>query len=192
MQNEFGLRVEYAACRWARAVVVVAPLAEDVPTLPQWARAAHSSVGALRALCRAAHVSAKPSLDFARVLRAVLQGRQLEDWDPANLLDVRHERTLARLVRESGLRDAARQRRAPAVAEFLGSQAFVTVAANLRAVRFELEARRLDRLPGTLVVEALVPASQAGASVRQATDPPVAVSDTTTSPSTVVSSALLR
>ena len=155
MQDEFGMTVEYAACRWARAVVVIATLTEDVPTLPKWARAAHSSVGALRAVCRAAHVSAKPSLDFARVLRAVLQGRPLTDWDPANLLDVKHERTLARLVREGGLREAARQRRAPDLAEYLVRQMFVTVAANLRAV-FELDMRRLIQPVDTRSVQTVV------------------------------------
>ena len=38
--------VDHAVCRWARAVVLVTPVVEDVPTLMMWARVAHSSVGA--------------------------------------------------------------------------------------------------------------------------------------------------
>jgi hypothetical protein len=107
-------------------------LHQDVPTLAAWAQAAHSNVGALRAMCRVAHTSAKPSLDFARMLRAVLQGPRCERWDLTNLLDVRHERTLARLLRRAGIEQAVRKRRAPSFPEFISTQDLVRVTANLR------------------------------------------------------------
>jgi hypothetical protein len=139
--------VDHAACRWARAVVCVIPMDGDVSTLMMWARVAHSSVGALRSVCRTAHTPAKSSLDFARMLRAVMHGEAAGDWDPANLLNARHERTLARLVRRGGLEHAVRRRCAPRLSEFVSTQTFVHVAANLRAVCLELQARHLAEIP---------------------------------------------
>lgn len=135
--------VEHTAARWARAVTSVTAEVEDPHTLRLWARAAGASGSTLRSLCRAAHTSAKDSLDFARLLRAVVVGQSLDDWDLANLLNVSDSRTLMRLIARGGLHEAVRRRRPPAPVEFLDTQDLVLVASNLRAVSHELRARCL-------------------------------------------------
>jgi hypothetical protein len=130
--------VDYAATRWSRAVVSVLGHYEDPYTIGLWGRAIGTSTGALRTLCRAAHVSAKDSLDFARLFRAVLIGQGCDDWDLANILHVHDTRTLLRLLERGGISVAVRRRSAPSPLAFLTDQNLVLVTANLRAISREL------------------------------------------------------
>ena len=103
-----------------------------------WARPIGLSASALRCVCRAADCRPKDSLDFGRLLRAVVRGRA-RYWDIENILDARDPRTLVRLVRSGGVDGAMRQRSAPSVMQFLHQQRLVPGATNLRAVVRELQ-----------------------------------------------------
>ena len=63
-----------------------------------WARPIGLSTSALRCVCRAADCPPKDSLDFGRLLRAVVRGRRARYRDIKNILDARDPRTLVRLV----------------------------------------------------------------------------------------------
>ena len=104
-----------------------------------WARPIGLSTSALRCVCRAADCPPKDSLDFGRLLRAVVRGRRARYWDIKNILDARDPRTLVRLVRSGGVDGAVRQRSAPSVMQFLHQQRLVLGATNLRAVVRELQ-----------------------------------------------------
>src|SRR5713226_9707870 len=92
----------YAADRWAKAVVAVLNCDADPKSLVGWSYAAGAAQGTLRGWCRTAGISAKISLDFARMLRAVLLSEH-EDWEPENLLNIVDARTLTRLLGRSGI-----------------------------------------------------------------------------------------
>ena len=123
----------YAAERWARAVVAVIDSPDDPRTLEAWARVAAAGPGTLRSWCRAARIPTKASLDFARLLRAVVrsQGRA---WEPQNTLDIVDDRTLTRLFERGGLRDARHRVLAPTPESFLAGQRLVPQESALRAV----------------------------------------------------------
>ncbi len=123
----------YAAERWARAVVAVIDSPDDPRTLDAWARVAAAGRGTLRSWCRAAQVPAKASLDFARLLRAVIRS-QGTVWDPQNTLDIVDTRTLKRLFERGGLLDVKPQGLAPSCESFLSRQRLVPHATVLRAV----------------------------------------------------------
>jgi hypothetical protein len=114
----------YAADRWADAVMRVVSGPNDPRNLSQWGRIAGAARGTLRGWCRAAHVGARASLDFARVLRAIVlsQGGRL-DWH--NLLDVVDGRTLDRLLTRGGVGDLKWRTGCPAPAAFIGAQRFI-------------------------------------------------------------------
>jgi hypothetical protein len=145
--------VDYAARRWSQAVVSMLGHQEDPYTIGLWGRAIGTSPGALRTLCRAAHISAKDSLDFARLFRAVLIGQGSDDWDLTNILRVHDTRTLARLIERGGISTAVRHRSAPSPLAFLTAQNLVLVTANLRAISCEL------RLPAMFEPGESAPAS---------------------------------
>ena len=86
------------------AVVVSAT---DTRTVTEWGNCAHLSSSTLKDRCRVAGLRPKASLDFARLLRAVVisDGNQ-----PQNVLDVLHERTLRRLMITAGLTNLKGQR----------------------------------------------------------------------------------
>lgn len=129
----------HAAERWASIVVAVVDSQRDPKTLTGWSRDAGVSLSTLCERCHMAGVKPKPSLDFARVLRAVVQAR-LTGWHPENLLDVGERRTLIRLLRQAALSNCVA---APTVQSFLVCQGFVTNSDCLREVR-SLLARRFD------------------------------------------------
>lgn len=95
--EEYG----HAAARWARATVGILGAPTDPTTVAAWGRRIGVSTGALRAWCRAAGMRGKASLDFARMLRAVVHARE-RGWDPQNVLDVVDDRTLKKLLTQSG------------------------------------------------------------------------------------------
>jgi hypothetical protein len=123
----------YAAERWARAVLSVARCSYDPKTIVAWGHCIGASAGALRAWCRAAHVRPKASLDFARLLRAVMQSKG-RTWDLNNILDIVDERTLRRLLDRAALSGVDPFGQAPSVDEFLTRQTLVTQTSALQAL----------------------------------------------------------
>lgn len=116
--------VAHSAERWARAVVLFLPSERDATNLSDWGHVIGASRGALRAWCRAAHVSARDSLRFARLLRAVVQSQQ-RVCDLWNLLDVVDERTLTRLLINAGVAAVMKVEPRPDVATFLAQQRLI-------------------------------------------------------------------
>lgn len=130
----------HAAERWAAIVLAVLDLPCDPRTLESWGRAVGAGRGTLRCWCRAAHLAPKASLDFARLLRAVVRSQD-GGWDPYNILDVVDSRTLKGLLRRGGLADRrGADDRPPTCEEFLSRQRLVSQEAALRALAEGLEA----------------------------------------------------
>lgn len=134
----------HAARRWAAAVLPVALSPNDVRTLAAWGRLAAAAPGTLKNWCATVPVSAKRSLDFARMLRVVLRMRHGKT--PADTsLDVADSRTLGRLLR---LGRTAHGHRVPvplrpSVQWYLETQGWVDDTAALHAIRELLGARNL-------------------------------------------------
>jgi hypothetical protein len=127
----------HAAERWAECVVTIVRADTDPRTLAEWARIAGVSAGTLKDRCLAAGIRTKASLDFARLLRAVVitgDGCQLRE-----VLDVLHARTLRRLLSAGGF-TGLNGRKIP-VDEYLARQRFVSDHKGLRAVSRLLSAR---------------------------------------------------
>lgn len=91
----------HAVQRWADLVLRAVPLKEDPRTLREWGHAIGVSEGALRNWCRTARISARRSLTFARMLRAVVQHNQHARIAPEDLLNVVDRRTIAKLLAQS-------------------------------------------------------------------------------------------
>jgi hypothetical protein len=125
--------VPHATRRWAEAVVGVLRSAVDPKTVDAWGRLIGASGSAIRQWCRPVGISPKASLDFARVLRAVVvsQGRR---WDLYDLLDVVDERTMRSLLRRGGVPGLIGAPRPPETARYLAEQRFVTKELAVQAV----------------------------------------------------------
>jgi hypothetical protein len=121
----------YASERWCRIVAVVVQCDTDVRTLEAWAYQAGHSAGVIRAWCRAAGLSPKRSLDFARLLRVVVRnaGRPAS---PFELLDVADDRTMRRLLATGGI--APSMESWPEVATYLSCQRFIDHPALLEKI----------------------------------------------------------
>lgn len=91
----------HAASRWASAVVQMIDAPKDPKTIAGWGRAIGVSAGALKNWCRTVGLSSKRSLDFARLLRAVVWHNSA-GLRPQDSLDVVDKRTLARLLSLGG------------------------------------------------------------------------------------------
>lgn len=104
-----------------------------------WGKALGVSEGALRDWCRVAKCRPKRSLDFARLLRAIVQSQD-RGWAPFDLLDVVNERTMKNLFQRGGLPDLLSASAAPTLEGFLLSQRFVT---NRRAL--DILAKSVER-----------------------------------------------
>ncbi len=94
--------IPHAASRWVRAVEAVIDLPHDPKTVLHWCESIGVGNTQLRVSCRAVGVTAKDSLDFARILRALVH-RTRNGWSLHELLDVGDPRTLQRLVTKVGL-----------------------------------------------------------------------------------------
>ena len=125
--------VSHAADRWAQSVIRVLDCPFDPRTVALWAQAIGVSEGTLRDRCRAARCSPKRSLDFARLLRAVVQSQQ-HGWDPFNLLDIVNERTMKNLMRRGGVADLLSPTAPLTPGGFLLKQHFVTDPTAIEAV----------------------------------------------------------
>lgn len=130
----------HAAVRWARMVVQGVNAQFDPQSLHRWSREIGISYGALRNWCRTAHLSAKHSLSFTRLLRAVIlrqtDGRRFED-----ILDVVDLRTLRKLLTRGGLDtcDTPAGDVGEAIARFLSMQRLIVDTEALTAVRALLD-----------------------------------------------------
>lgn len=131
--------VAHAACRWAQAVEGILDSPSDPRTVAMWGKALGVSEGALRDWCRVAKCRPKSSLDFARLLRAIVQSQD-RGWAPFDLLDVVNERTMKNLFQRGGLPDLLSAAAPPTPEGFLLSQRFVT---NRRAL--DILAKSVER-----------------------------------------------
>lgn len=93
---------DHSAERWANCVVPVIASDIDPRTIIVWARITNTTPGILRVRCRAVGVRPKASLDFARLLRAIVRSRGNA---PQYALNVLHERTLRRMLAAGGIAD---------------------------------------------------------------------------------------
>jgi hypothetical protein len=145
-----GQFVPHAADRWAQAVTAILDCPFDPKTVAKWARAIGVSEGALRDWCRVARCRPKSSLDFGRLLRAIVQSRE-HGWDPFNLLDVANERTMRNLLRRGGLPDILSSDDLQLTPDrFLLTQRFVTDSVALRSLAASVERRIIFNLPSAV------------------------------------------
>jgi len=116
--------VPHAIVRWARAVHGILRCSFDPTTIDAWGRVIGASGSVIRQWCRSAGFRPKASLDFARLLRAVVlsQGRT---WEIYNLLNVVDERTMRKLFERAGMPDALSSPQPPATMVYLAEQRFV-------------------------------------------------------------------
>jgi ActR/RegA family two-component response regulator len=90
-----------AADRWAELIMKAIGSQADPKTLDMWARLGHVSRSTLENRCAAIRVSPRASLNFARVLRAVVLGGRAE-LRPELFVDM-DPRTLRRAMNVAGL-----------------------------------------------------------------------------------------
>jgi hypothetical protein len=135
--------VAHAADRWARAVVGILECPFDPKTITMWGKSIGVSEGALRDWCKVARCRPKSSLDFARLLRAIVQSEEY-GWDPFNLLDVANERTMRNLLKRGGLSDLLSTNAPVTLRGFLLKQRFVTNDVALNALAQSLELRTTE------------------------------------------------
>jgi hypothetical protein len=133
--------VSHAAERLADAIVMATNSPADPRTLSAWGQRIGVSRGALRVWCTAARVSARSSLDFLRILRAVIQS-QNGAWDLFGVLDIVDERSVVRLLHRGGLVRMLKRTEPPSVDEFLKLQRFVGNIDLVQAVSHRLSQRR--------------------------------------------------
>jgi hypothetical protein len=120
--------------RWAGPVVRLIRAHRDPKTLSAWGRSIGVSPGALRNWCGTARLSARRSLLFARVLRAIVRPRDARSA-PEAMLDILDRRTLTKVIALSG----GRANRLPTSAdEFFAGQRLVEGVAAMSYVRAEL------------------------------------------------------
>jgi hypothetical protein len=125
--------VRHAAARWAQSVIAVLDCPFDPRTVAMWAHAIGVSEGALKDRCRAARCRPKGSLDFARLLRAVVRSQE-HGWDPFNLLDIVNERTMRNLMSRGGVPDLLSPDTRLSPRGFILKQHFVTNPTAVAAV----------------------------------------------------------
>lgn len=93
---------ENAASRWALLVVRTVDCPVDPRNLMLWGRCVGASIATLRSRCLSIRTGTKISLDFARLVRAIVRSNGLP-WDPSVELDVSDPRTLSRLLERGGI-----------------------------------------------------------------------------------------
>jgi hypothetical protein len=129
-------RVGPAARRWAIIVSAIVQLDGDIRTIDDWAREIGMGRGAIKCRCANAGTTAKDSLDFARLLRAVSQPNDSR-WFPRDVLDVVDPRTLRRLCDRGGIDLSTTF--APTPEEFLQNQTLITAEPLIAALRAQLD-----------------------------------------------------
>lgn len=132
--GEFLLLPEaHAAARWAHAVVKVVDAPNDPKTLAGWSQIANASIGTLKNWCRTAGLPGKRSLDFARMLRAVVRA-STDGYRPQDSLNAVDKRTLKRLLAlGSERRDT--QTLPQCIDDFLKAQSFISDSRALTELR---------------------------------------------------------
>jgi hypothetical protein len=128
----------HAAERWAAVVVPVIDSPRDPKTLRMWARWVAASPGAIRNWCRTANLSAKRSLDFARMLRAVERHRR-DRTHLEELLDVVDRRTLVKMCRLGSTRPETSAQLPSSVEDYLRLQRWIDSQTALAAITRLLE-----------------------------------------------------
>jgi hypothetical protein len=131
-----GLEKSHALSRWADVVVRGIRSSKDTPTLDHWGRAVAVSRGGIRNWCYTARLSPRRSLQFMRVLRAVIL-QQRTAMEPEDLLDIVDRRTLTKLLTISGGTPTTLPR---SVSEFLDGQRIIQNDRAIAAVRAALPA----------------------------------------------------
>jgi hypothetical protein len=132
-----------AADRVALLIVPLLALPDDTKTVGCWAHAVFVSGGSLRGYCRAAQLSPKRALDFARLLRAILRAE--EKWEPWQWLNVSDPRHLKALFKRAGLSET----RPCSLADFLRLQTLVCQgSAVLACIIDRLKDRHFDQRIG--------------------------------------------
>lgn len=139
--------VPHAILRWARAVHGILYCSFDPTTIDAWGRVIGASGSVIRQWCRSAGFRPKASLDFARVLRAVVlsQGRR---WEIYNLLNVVDDRTMRKLFARAGMPELASRPEPPVTSVYLAEQQFVRSPQALPAIAALLEADAADERGG--------------------------------------------
>lgn len=127
----------HGARRWATAVTRIIDLPADPKTIGGWGRAIGVSRGTLKNWCRTIGLSSKRSLDFGRLLRAVIR-QNANGIRPEHSLDVVDQRTLSRLLSFGG---ATSHVLPPHVDAFLESQVLIRDAVVLSELRRALHFR---------------------------------------------------
>lgn len=133
--------------RWADYVVRTIDCPFDPLTEAAWSRFLGAGVGTLRGRCRAAGVPMKDALDFARLLRAVVDATAGDSWDPAADLESYDLRTVRRLFDRGSLGDPLDHAHPVPLAAFLDRQRLIAQGPALEAVRRALSGRDLVALP---------------------------------------------
>lgn len=126
----------YALTRWAQAIVRGALAPRDMPTLQEWGRLVALSKGCLRNWCYTAGLPPRRSLQFMRVLRAVL-AQQTWKLAPEDVLDIVDRRTMAKLLILSGGTKTALP---GSVTLYLDNQRLILDGRAIAAVRTALSA----------------------------------------------------
>jgi len=129
--------------RWTVPIIRMLDAPEDPRTLSEWARTVGMSTGAIRNWCRTARISARRSLLFARVLRAVLRRPSATDA-PEQLLNIVDRRTLAKVLMSSGAEGCALPRD---VDTYFARQQFVDNPFAIAEVRHEMFRQFGERVP---------------------------------------------
>ena len=132
--------VSHSADRLAKAIVLATKSPSDPRTLTAWGQQVGVSRGALRVWCKAAGVPARSSLDFLRVLRAVVLSAH-QTWDLLSILDVVDHRSLLKLLDRGGVRELCRKK-PPTIDQFILRQHFLNNPQVLQAVTRRLKAGR--------------------------------------------------
>jgi hypothetical protein len=132
--GDAGDTATHAAERWAAVVIPVIDSPRDPKTLRAWGRWVAASPGAIRNWCRTANVSAKRSLNFARMLRAV-EGHRRDRCPLEELLDVVDRRTLVKMCRLGVPKSGSTAQLPASVEEYLRSQQWILSDTLLAAIR---------------------------------------------------------
>lgn len=129
-----------AATRWASLVTRNIECPVDPRTLSIWGRFVGASVPTLRSRCEAIGVGTKASLDFTRLLRAIVRAIKARS-DPVLEFDVCDARTIRRLFERGGLGEPYSFSSLPPIGQFLAAQRLVSHRVARQCVAAELAAR---------------------------------------------------